>query len=436
MKERFFGLADALCAEVGGDEILLLNLAAERSDFVRFNRARVRQAGSVEQRYLTLRVVRARRQASATLSLSGDAGDVALARKTISDLRDRLRELPEDPWLLVSEEPASTTTERRGRLPPVEAVIEQITRVNRDVVAFYAAGTVCRAFANSLGQRNWHEVDTFNVEWSLYLRADKAIKETYAGFDWDAAALAERLAASEQRVELLALPPRSLEPGEYRAYLAPRAVEEIMKLLTWDGFSARARATRQTPLLRLDHGDALSPKVSIAENTGDGVAPRFQQEGFVRPERVQLIDHGALAGTLVSPRSAQEYALAANGANSREMPESLDMAPGDLPHSGVLAALDTGLYIGNLWYLNFSDRPAGRITGMTRFATFWAQNGRIVAPVNALRFDDTVYRTLGENVLDLTSTAELMLDSSTYDERSTSSMRLPGALLSSLRFTL
>ncbi|MGZ5167459.1 MAG: metallopeptidase TldD-related protein, partial [Burkholderiales bacterium] len=107
-----------------------------------------------------------------------------------------------------------------------------------------------------------------------------------------------------------------------------------------------------------------------------------------------------------------------------------------LPADDVLATLDTGLYVGNLWYLNFSDRPAGRMTGMTRFATFWVENGRITAPVNPLRFDDTLYRMLGENLFDLTREREMLLSTSTYDERSTASSHLPGALLASLRFTL
>ena len=102
----------------------------------------------------------------------------------------------------------------------------------------------------------------------------------------------------------------------------------------------------------------------------------------------------------------------------------------------ALAALGTGLYVGNLWYLNFSDRPACRMTGMTRFATFWVQNGKIVAPVNVLRFDDTIYRMLGENLDSLTRETELLLDSGTYRERQLSSMRLPGLLLKGLAFTL
>jgi len=112
------------------------------------------------------------------------------------------------------------------------------------------------------------------------------------------------------------------------------------------------------------------------------------------------------------------------------------MAAGSLAERDVLQALDTGLYISNLWYLNFSDRPAGRITGMTRFATFWVQDGRIAAPVTPMRFDESVYRLLGETLIDLTAERELLPDSSTYGERQTSSVRLPGALVSALRFTL
>ncbi len=39
---------------------------------------------------------------------------------------------------------------------------------------------------------------------------------------------------------------------------------------------------------------------------------------------------------------------------------------------------------------------------MTRFATFWVEGGRIVAPVNVMRWDDTLYRMLGENLEALT----------------------------------
>jgi predicted Zn-dependent protease len=437
MKQRFFELAGRLERGLAADETLLLGLDAERSDFVRFNRGRVRQAGSVEQRTLELRIVRAGRQASTTLELGDAAGDPALAAEALAALRDSLDALPEDPWLLINETPASTDTARRGALPAADTVIDQVVGAanGRDLVGIYAGGTILRGFANSLGQRNWHEVDSFNFDWSLH-GAGRAVKGMTAGFEWDRTQFGEQLEAAARALALLEAAPRTIAPGEVRAYLAPRAMEELMGLLAWDAFSGRAHATKQSPLLRMAQGATLAPAITLRETGADGIAPPFQADGFVKPPSVTLIDAGRLGAALVAPRTAKEYGLEPNGAEAGESPESLELDAGTLAQDDVLAALDTGLYIGNLWYLNYSDRAACRITGMTRFATFWVEGGRIVAPVGAMRFDDTIYRMLGENLEALTRERELLLDPSTYEGRSTASARLPGALLRALRFTL
>ena len=438
MKQRFFELGERLFRELRANEVLLCTLAAERSDFVRFNQARVRQAGSVAQRAFSLRLARERRQAAATIEIAGAGEDFDLLRETLIRLREALEGLPEDPWLLINETPQSTASERRGTLAPAEEVVAQATAAarGRDLVGFYAGGTQYRGFANSLGQRNWHEVDSFDFDWSLHAAPGRAVKRGYSGTAWDEAIFKGKLDAAAEQLRLLEIPERKIDPGEYRAYLAPRAMEELIGMLCWGGFSARARATKQSPLLRMQQGQALSPKVTLLENTAEGIAPGFQSDGFVKPARVTLIAQGALGDALVAPRSAREYGLATNAANAGESPEALDLAPGTLAEGDALAALGTGLYVSNLWYLNFSDRAAGRITGMTRFATFWVEGGRIAAPVAPMRFDDSVYRLLGENLLDLTRSRELLLDASTYEARSSASARLPGALLRALRFTL
>jgi predicted Zn-dependent protease len=400
---------------------------------VRFNHARVRQAGSVEQVYLTLRLIRDRRQASATVMLDGEGQEDALRA-----LRDSLEGLPEDPWLFFNDSPRSTESVRRGVLPApqdIPGIVFQES-ANLDLVGFYAAGTQMRGFANSLGQRNWHEVDSFDFDFSLHGEGDRAAKGGYAGFDWNADTLRQKVADSSREFSLLNNRARDLRTGEYRAYLAPRALAEITTLLNWGAFSARSQKTRQSPLLRMQEGARLSPKVTLRENTAEGLSPPFQGDGFLKPGRVGLIEKGELRGALVSPRSAKEYGLETNGAGGGESASSLDVEQGVLEEKDILGALGEGLYISNLWYLNFSDRPAGRITGMTRFATFWVEGGRIVAPVGVMRFDDSIYRMLGENLVELTRERELLPDNSTYGERSTASERLPGILLKSLRFTL
>jgi predicted Zn-dependent protease len=213
------------------------------------------------------------------------------------------------------------------------------------------------------------------------------------------------------------MPSRTIEPGRYRAWLAPAAIDDIAALLRWEAFSGRAMATKQSALARMQSGERLDPRITIAEDYAAGVAPAFQSDGFTRPPRVPLIEAGALASSLVSPRTAREFGLQANGANAFESPEALSMAGGALAEADVLAALDTGLWIGNLWYLNYSDRAACRMTGMTRFATFWVERGRIVAPLDVMRFDDSLYRLFGSKLEALSNRPELLLSSDSYRSR-------------------
>ena len=440
METYFNDVAALLDRSLAPGEIHMCRLDAEVSDFVRMNRGKVRQPGTVSQRYLSLRLVRGRRHAERAITVSGDlARDRADIVTALRLLRDAVDDLPDDPHLDFATDVCSTRTVKSSCLAHSEQIVASVLAAAQglDLVGIYAAGPVYRGFANSFGQRNWHEVSSFNLQWSLYHRADKAVKTSYGGFEWSPADFAAKMSEARDRLALLASPARSLEPGRYRAYLAPSAMEELAGLLCWGGFSGRALATRQSCLFRMQDGTTvLDPAIAFAENIADGIAPAFQDDGFPRPDQVPLVAEGRLVGSLVSPRTAKEFALATNGANAAEMPEALDMAAGALPLAETLAALDSGIYVGNLWYLNFSDRPACRVTGMTRFASFWVEHGRIVAPVNVMRFDDSVYRLLGDHLVGLTRERELVVNGDTYRARNVASMRLPGAVVSEMAFTL
>jgi predicted Zn-dependent protease len=439
MESYFNELAAAADHARSPGERYTMNFSAEETDFVRMNRGKVRQPGHVEQRYIEIDLIRGARHASHLLSLAGElATDSKAIEAAIAGLREALPELADDPHLLLPTTVASTRHERQESLPPSEAIVETMLGMasGHDLVGILAAGPVYRGFASSDGQRNWHATTTFNLQWSLYYRADKAVKCAYTGFSWRDAELQARMSDAVVQLALVSRPPKSLLPGKYRAYLPPSALREVADMLAWGGFSARALATQQSPLAKMRANVRLDPRVAISEDIATGVAPAFQAEGFTRPDNVPLIADGALVGSLVSPRTAREFDLRANGANAGESPEALAMAGGKLAARDALAALDTGIAVGNLWYLNYSDRPACRMTGMTRFATFWVENGKIIAPVNVLRFDDTLYRMLGDNLEALTAERELLLESNTYGSRTLASATLPGALLSELNFTL
>jgi predicted Zn-dependent protease len=292
-----------------------------------------------------------------------------------------------------------------------------------------------RGFANSFGQRNWYRASSFNLDWSACLERDKAVKGGYAGFVWDDAALCARFDSARRELEVLKRPPRGIAPGEYRAYLAPAALQEILTLLAWGGFGLKSHRTKQTSLIRMvEEGRRLHPDVTLWEHHAGGVAPPFTPSGHVKPEQVVLIEGGRYRDCLTDPRSAQEYGQPVNAA--LEYPQTLQLMPGSLEPGEVLPRLERGLYLNNLWYANFSDRNECRITGMTRFACFWVEDGKIVAPIEPMRFDDSLYRMFGENLLGLTREPEFLFESNTYFSRSLASWSLPGALVEGMRFTL
>lgn len=440
MRRHFEELADAVCAEDAAVDRTLLAWAAESTDFIRFNHAQVRQATHVEQRYGTLSVVRGARQATVRLSLTGDtAADTEALLAERARLVEALPLVPEDPYLLLPQDVTHTERDAAGRLPEARHVVEAVTTLGKDtdLVGFYAGGPVARGFADSRGQRNWHRVESFQFDWCLYRSGDQAVKSSFAGTMWDEAALAARMAAAQEQLKLLARPVKTLAPGEYRVYFSPVAVADLLGTLSWGGFGHKDLQTGVSTLLRAHRGlESFSELVTLTESTGEGIAPRFQPDGFVKPASVPLVKAGRIAQTLVSPRSAREYGIAANGANAGETPDALSMAGGSLAQADVLAALDTGVYISDLHYLNYSDRQACRMTGMTRFACFWVERGRIVAPIAVMRFDDSLLRMFGPNLVALTQGAELVPDSSTYGERQLRSVTAPGAIVRDFRFTL
>jgi predicted Zn-dependent protease len=440
MQTYFQELADHLTSRLHADEVHLTSFRGEDSDFVRFNQGAVRQAGNVVQRTLQVDLIRGGRHAAGALTLSGEpAEDRSRLDALVRGLRAKLPHLPEDPYLLYATEPHSSERHGEDGLPAPEHSLDEIRRASegRDLVGLYASGFLGVGFANSLGQRNWTDTRNFNLDWSFYHHADKAVKASYAGFSWDDDAFHRKVETAARQLDALGRAPVTIPPGAYRVYLAPAAVYDIVGMLAWGGFGLKSHRTRQTPLLKMVTGEeSLAPTVNILENTAEGLAPDFQSAGFIRPERVSLIEAGRYGNCLVSPRSSREYGVPTNGASRAEAPESVDVAGGDLPGADVLAHLEKGLYVGNVHYLNYSDRSACRTTGMTRFATFWVEGGEIVAPLEVMRFDETIYRMLGRNLIGLTREREMILDPGTYFGRSTDSGRVPGALVEDFTFTL
>ncbi|NJN45642.1 MAG: hypothetical protein HC808_03160 [Candidatus Competibacteraceae bacterium] len=249
-----------------GKEVFTCSFSGEASDFVRFNRSQVRQAGHVTQGSISVDWIEGQRHATAEFTLSGSfATDQPRLAALVDELRAIRNHVPEDPFLLYATEVHSSEQMYPNELPASAEIVEQVLHAgrDRDLVGIAASGPIHHGFANSFGQRNWSTRYSFNLDWSFYLHADKAVKSRYAGFQWEAAAFNGKIQTALQQLDRLSRPTRTLSPGAYRAYLTPVALEEITDLLGWGGFGLRAHRTGTTSLLRMVEQDVrLHPAVT------------------------------------------------------------------------------------------------------------------------------------------------------------------------------
>ena len=440
MKDYFKKIINAIGSEVPTGVLFTCNFSAEESEFCRFNRGSIRQSGSVLQQGVNLCLIKGNRQAKTYQALSRNIeNDGKELKRTIASLMDQLSLIPDDPFLHINEKVESSESISASKQLDLKKLCSDViaSTEGKDFVGILAGGQIYRGFANSFGQLNWYQSGTFSLDWSLYVRDDKAVKQSYAGFEWDRSFFEKKLSQGMEQLEIVSKPPRTVKPGAYRCYLAPAAVQELLEIISWGGFGKKSIATKNSSLIKLyDEGQSLSSKVKLVENTKGGLAPNFDDCGFIKPDELVLIDEGKAKGALVAARAAKEFDLASTGATSSEMPEALWLTSGTLPSGEVLKRLGTGFYVNNLWYVNFSDRQSGRLTGMTRFASFWVEDGKIAAPLNVMRFDDSIFNILGDHLEAFTDEAELMFSADTYEQRSTTCFKLPGALVSSINFTL
>jgi predicted Zn-dependent protease len=440
LETTFDRLVTALLSELQPEEHLKIGLVGEQSQFTRFNHAKVRQTGCVSDGQLELTLMHNQRTAFWNLPFTGHWDtDWPQARSALLELRQEVLQLPEDPYLVLPTGNATSREIHSGALLPVESVVDAILPAvaELDFTGIYAAGSLVRAYADSAGQQHWFATDSFTLDYSLFTTAGQAVKGTFAGSDWDQTAYKAKLSESKEQLAQLTRSPKSIPRGSYRTYLAPAAVSELLQMFSWGGVSEAAMQQGASALRLLQRGEKqLSPIFHLTENFRRGLVPRFNSWGEIAPLELPIIQAGQLVNTLVNSRTAKEYGKVANGANGRESLRSPEIAPGDLSITEVLPRLDTGLYVSNLHYLNWSDRPTGRITGMTRYACFWVENGEIVAPIENLRFDESLYRCFGENLMALTDTQEFIAEVGTYGNRSVGGSWVPGALVEGLTYTL
>ena len=440
MRAYFQKISEYLFNNLETNEILILNFDAEQTDFVRFNHAKIRQAGNVNQATLTLSLILKRKSLNSIIRLSLDyQKDSVLLLRTLHYLRREIPELPHDPYLMyernINSFDMDASDNALNAFDMTSSILDNCSSL--DMVGILSSGVMMKGFSNSLGQFNWHENQSFNFDWSMYTKSGKAIKQNYSNHAWDEKTFHSLIDESKQKLSVIDNKEYAIKPGEYKVYLSPSALNEIVDMLSWGGFSYKANKIGSSPLHSMMKGEKKFHKmVTFTEDLTNGISPKFHSDGFVKPALTELIVDGEYKTSLISPRSALEYSVNHNAAEYYESPVSINLKEGSIQSDKILNNLRDGIYISNLWYLNFSDMNKGRITGLTRFGCFKVTNGEYQGPINTMRFDETVYNIFGDKLVGLTNNKQLLIDSSTYEERSTHSSTIPGAIVEDFKMTL
>lgn len=441
LKETIFGqLADEVASVLPGAIQFTLTLRGEDSQFTRFNRARVRQTGRVSDGNLTLTVMQADRMASATVPFVGNFGtDWPLLKTALADLQTMVPQLPVDPFVVLPTGSATSRTVNQGEILAADAIASALLSPVQtlDFTGIYAGGLIFRGYADSAGQHHWFESTSFSLDFSLFDPQNRAVKGTFAGNQWQQDKFIDKISQAKHQLAMMARPTKTIKRGQYRTYLAPAAVAELLHMFSWGGVGEADLQQGNSAFGLLRQGKRqLSTKFTLQENFQQANMPRFNTYGEVAPLQLPIIERGQLVNSLVSSRSAREYHTPSNYASRGEHLRAPEILSGTLAADQILPSLDRGLYLSNLHYLNWSDHPNGRVTGMTRYACFWVEHGEIVAPIENLRFDESLYHCFGDGLMALTDFQETIPVIDTYDQRGLGDSRVPGILTENFTYTL
>lgn len=441
----FKALSGRILSQAKSGEELSLALSGENTDFVRWNRSRIRQNTSVTQLNLIFHFQMGSRQVSYEVNATHNLeADLQTLQSLLERARKEVEVLFEDEFVVPMKNYGVSETFFQGGDLELNKVGAEITALTEkvDMAGILVVGPQYRAHANSKGQNHWFSTETFYLDYSLYTKniegENKAVKGVFAGSEWNSDLLAKELKMNRTKLQLLERKNKSIERGAYRVFMEPSATSDLVGMLGWGALSYNSFKTGGSALNQLILGEkSLSPLVSISENFQLGLVPPFNSLGELPSEKtLPLISAGQLKNLLINSRSAKEYQIASNGAESWESPRSLDMAGGTLPLDQAVQKLGRGVYLSNLHYLNWSDQRSARVTGMTRFACFWVEDGEIQAPIKDMRFDESLYRCLGDQLEAVT--VEQMIDPSTdtYYSRGLGGKKVPGLLIKDFTFTL
>ena len=197
------------------------------------------------------------------------------------------------------------------------------------------------------------------------------------------------------REALRPLPAREPFRGTCRVLLKPSAVNTLIATFGHWALGAQHYASGRSVLAGRMGQQVVSEKLTLVDDATDsaGLVSGFDAEGNIR-RRTPLIDSGVLTGVVSDRRRAELTGGVPTGHavpdgwrfGGDPVPSHLLLDAGDATEDELLAECGSGLVVNRLDYLRVLHPKQTLVTGTTRDATYWAEDGKLVAWHPQLRF--------------------------------------------------
>lgn len=196
---------------------------------------------------------------------------------------------------------------------------------------------------------------------------------------------------------LLGLNQTEIDPGHYEAVLGHGAVEAILRFVV-EATSSEGVITHTSFLKDVIGEQIFDTRLTLIDDTYNPdhfAGHRYDNEGVPSPP-ITFIEKGILKDYAYNRRNARKLNTESNGRNStgfsgeRPIYSSVVLSKGSKTEQELIAQIDNGVYITNLFYNNFVDPPEGTCTGLTRDGLFRIKNGEIVGALKNMRWSDSI----------------------------------------------
>ncbi|NOT08089.1 MAG: TldD/PmbA family protein [Gemmatimonadales bacterium] len=389
LMERALGYSKAEACEI--------NIFGSQGGNIRYARNSVSTAGANEDTTLVVQSNFGSRTGTVTIN---EFDDATLAR-AVQRSEELARLAPEDPEFMgpmgpqqyaavnpkaYSRATATITPEFRTRV--AKASIDPASSRDCTAAGFFQDSVNWQGMMNSKGLAAFHRQTGGSL--SVTVRSNDGTGSGYVSRDFNDVSgfNPESTSAIALEKAVASRNPKAIEPGKYTVILEPEAGVEMLQVMIGSmdarsadegrSFLAKAGGTRVGEKLVDErvtiYSDPADPDVPSSPWIGDGRAVG----------RTNWIDRGVVANLYYSRYWAQKQ-----GKPATPFPTNMIMSGGNASLEAMIRDTSRGVLVTRFWYIRFVDPQTLLLTGLTRDATFYVENGQIKHAIKNLRFNES-----------------------------------------------